>query len=126
MESWKIRQTVDLSCSGIGTRVWPDVLMVEGDNEAHTWEITILNDGKPVNLNGVTCEVHFLRDRNGVSEDVLCAGSCEGNIARVTLKSQCYVEGNAVGVFRITMDEKILTLSRLVFSISKGPGGVIV
>lgn len=126
MDNWKIRQTIDLARGGQTLRVWPDALMVEGDNEAHTWEITVMENGKPANLDGVTCLVHFLREREGQDEDVVCKGSITGNIASVKLKAECYVEGQAIGIFRIVVDEKTLTLSKLLFTISKGPTGVVI
>ena len=126
MDNWKIRQTVDLARGGQTLRVWPDALMVEGDNEAHTWEITVMEDGQPATLDGVTCLVHFLRERNGQDEDVICKGSVAGNVASVKLKKECYIEGPAIGIFRIVVDEKTLTLSKLLFTISKGPTGVVI
>ena len=126
MENWKIRQTVDLARSGPSLRVWPDALMVEGDNEAHTWEITVMENGKPANLDGVTCLVHFLREREGQDEDVVCKGSVSGNVASVVLKQECYVEGQAIGIFRLVIGESKLTLSKLLFTIGKGPTGVVI
>ena len=126
MDNWKIRQTIDLARSGQTLRVWPDALMVEGDNEAHTWEITVMENGKPANLDGVTCLVHFLRVREGQDEDVVCKGSIAGNVASVELKAECYVEGQAIGLFRIVVNGRTLTLSKLLFTISKGPTGVVI
>lgn len=124
MSRWKIRQTIDLARSGSGPQVWPDALMVAGDKEAHSWEITIRKGSKPVSLDGATVAAYFNR-----ADDVAVRvpGTAAGSVATVTLKQECYaIEGPLVGIFRVTLDGATMTASVLRFVVGKGPCDAIV
>ena len=124
MSKWMIRQTIDLARSGSGPQVWPDALMVAGDNKAHTWEVTIRHGGKPVDLTGATVVGYFNR-----ADDVAVrvAGTASGSVASVTLEQPCYaIEGPLVGIMRVGMDGMTMTVSVLRFQVGKGPFDAII
>ena len=49
---WTIDQTVDLH-KGVRTpQVWPEALMLCGDDRAHVWRVRVLDGGAPAALTG--------------------------------------------------------------------------
>lgn len=125
MDNWKIKQTIDLSSSYSGPGIWPSALMVNGDRQAHTWEIEVRHAGQSADLTGVSVTAYFNRADNVT---VPVKGSISGNIASVTLEQACYaVPGMLTGIFRLTTASgEILTASVLRFTVSAGPCGTIV
>lgn len=124
MSKWTIRQAIDLARSGSGPQVWPEALMATGDNLAHTWEITIRDNGQPANLAGAAVAAYFNRGDNVA---VRVPGSVAGNVAAVTMTQECYaIEGPLVGIFRVTLKGMTLTASILRFVVGKGPCDAIV
>ena len=60
--NWIIRQTIDLTRGFPPANVWPDVLMIPGDGDAHVWEIAINEMGQPANLDGYSVSALFVRE----------------------------------------------------------------
>ncbi|MHC1786139.1 MAG: BppU family phage baseplate upper protein [Christensenellales bacterium] len=121
--NWTINQTVDLS-RGYTPVVWPDALMVSGDVGAHTWRLTVLDNGNPVDLSGATITGNFLRaDGNTVT----VAGTVSGNIASVTLTDVCYaVEGKLKGTIKMTKSGAVITLAAVIFTVSLFTSGSVI
>ena len=121
--NWTINQTVDLS-RGYTPVVWPDALMVSGDVGAHTWRLTVLDNGVPADLSGATITGSFLRaDGNTVT----VAGSVSGNIASVTLTNVCYaVEGKMKGTVKMTKSGTVITLAAVIFMVSLFTSGSVI
>ena len=121
--NWTINQTVDLS-RGYTPVVWPDALMVSGDVGAHTWRLTVLDNGVPAYLHGATITGSFLRaDGNTVT----VAGTVSGNIAIVTLTDVCYaVEGKMKGTIKMTKSGTVITLAAVIFMVSLFTSGSVI
>lgn len=102
MDNWIIKQQIDFMRPTIQPSK-PDVLMLPGDNLAHTWQVACLKNNIPVDLSGMTVTAYFLRtDGNAV----MVTGEASGNIASVTLTQECYAfAGGLRGVMRITDPE---------------------
>lgn len=125
-----IEQDVDLRCGAQTPQIWPNALMLTGDNLAHTWRVRVFDGGEAVALTGATVTGYFVRtDGNTVAVQ----GSVEGSTAIVTLAQACYAfEGDLKGVMRLTLGGKTVTLSVLTLMVRKvltdaiiDPGNVI-
>ena len=128
--NWMIEQDVDLRCGAQTPQIWPNALMLIGDNLAHTWRVRVFDGGGAVALTGATVTGYFVRtDGNTVAVQ----GSVEGSTAIVTLAQACYAfEGDLKGVMRLTLGGKTVTLSVLTLMVRKvltdaiiDPGNVI-
>lgn len=128
--NWMIEQDVDLRCGAQTPQIWPNALMLTGDNLAHTWRVRVFDGGEAVALTGATVTGYFVRtDGNTVAVQ----GSVEGSTAIVTLAQECYAfEGDLKGVMRLTLGGKTVTLSVLTLMVRKvltdaiiDPGNVI-
>ena len=128
--NWMIEQDVDLRCGAQTPHIWPNALMLTGDNLAHTWRVRVFDGGGAVALTGATVTGYFVRtDGNTVAVQ----GSVEGSTAIVTLAQACYAfEGDLKGVMRLTLGGKTVTLSVLTLMVRKvltdaiiDPGNVI-
>lgn len=128
--NWMIEQDVDLRCGAQTPQIWPNALMLTGDNLAHTWRVRVFDGGEAVALTGATVTGYFVRtDGNTVAVQ----GSAEGSTAIVTLAQACYAfEGDLKGVMRLTLGGKTVTLSVLTLMVRKvltdaiiDPGNVI-
>lgn len=128
--NWTIEQDVDLRCGAQTPQIWPNALMLTGDNLAHTWRVRVFDGGGTVALTGATVTGYFVRtDGNTVAVQ----GSVEGSTAIVTLAQACYAfEGDLKGVMRLTLGGKTVTLSMLTLMVRKvltdaiiDPGNVI-
>lgn len=121
--NWTINQTVDLS-RGYTPVVWPDALMVSGDVGAHTWRLTVLDNGVPADLSGANITGSFLRADGNT---VLVSGTVSGNIASVTLTDACYaVEGKLVGTMRAVISGATVTLAAVVYTVKLLTSGDVV
>ena len=91
MTNWLIRQTVDLGdgmdASKYAIKDIIPVAYVE-DQAAHTWEITVLQDGEPADLTGYTCTAFFYRHYDGQTPYV--NGTINDNVVRVILPKEAY------------------------------------
>lgn len=128
--NWTIEQDIDLRCGAQTPQIWPNALMLTGDNLAHTWRVRVFDGGRAVALTGATVTGYFVRtDGNTVAVQ----GSVEGSTAIVTLAQACYAfEGDLKGVMRLTLGGKTVTLSVLTLMVRKvltnaiiDPGNVI-
>lgn len=128
--NWMIEQDVDLRCGAQTPQIWPNALMLTGDNLAHTWRVRVFDGGEAVALTGATVTGYFVRtDGNTVAVQ----GSVEGSTAIVTLAQACYAfEGDLKGMMRLTLGGKTVTLSVLTLMVRKvltdaiiDPGNVI-
>lgn len=114
--NWTINQTVDLS-RGYTPVIWPDALMVSGDDKAHTWRVSVMDGGTPADLTSATITGFFVRE-DGVT--VAVAGSVSDNTASVTLAQNCYaVPGRLGGVLRMEVSGKTVTLSSVMYTVKR-------
>ena len=114
--NWSIEQSVDLTRGAQDPQVWPDALLVQGDENAHTWRVAIRIGGKPAAITG-TVTGYFIR-----SDDYMVPveGSLDGHIASVTLNSSCYaVEGDMRAVMQIESDGLTLTLAAIILPVRR-------
>ena len=102
---WTIDQTVDLH-KGVRTpQVWPEALMLCGDDRAHVWRVRVLDGGAPATLTG-SVTGYFVR-ADGVTVSV--TGALTGNVASVVLKSGCYAaDGDMAAVMRLASEGTVL------------------
>lgn len=128
--NWTIEQDIDLRCGAQTPQIWPNALMLTGDNLAHTWRVRVFDGGEAAALTGATVTGYFVRtDGNTVAVQ----GSVDGSTAIVTLAQACYAfEGDLKGVMRLTLGGKTVTLSVLTLMVRKvltdaiiDPGNVI-
>lgn len=121
--NWTISQTVDLA-NGYTPIVWPNALMVSGDVGAHTWEVTVLENGVAVDLTGATLTGNFLRaDGNTVQ----VSGGVSGNVASVTLTDVCYaVEGKLMGSMKLIKAGVTITLCAVIFTVKLLTSGDVI
>ena len=113
---WTINQTVDLH-KGVRTpQVWPEALMLCGDDRAHVWRVRVLDGGAPAALTG-SVTGYFVR-ADGVTVSV--AGTLAGNVASVVLKSGCYAaDGDMAAVMRLASEGTVLTLATIVLPVRR-------
>ena len=89
MAQWKIRQTVDLAASGSTPTAWSEALMTDGDKNAHTWTVTVMDDGLAANLVGMAAMCYFNRADHVT---VPVAGTIRGNQVSVTTAFYCHIK----------------------------------
>lgn len=112
--SWIITQTVDLAQGIDGIKVWPKALLVTGDENAHTWRVEIMDKGRPASVSGGVIGYFVRMD----GETVVAKGELEGNVAVVTLPSECYAyEGDLQALMRLSTDSENVSLSALLFRV---------
>ena len=114
--NWSIEQAVDLTRGAQAPQVWPDALLVQGDEKAHTWRVTIRDGGKPATITG-TVTGYFIR-----SDDYMVPveGNLDGHIASVTLNASCYaVEGDMRAVMQIETEDLTLTLAAIILPVRR-------
>ena len=113
---WTINQTVDLR-KGVRTpQVWPEALMLCGDDRAHVWRVSVLDGGAPAALTG-SVTGYFVR-ADGVTVSV--PGTLAGNAASVVLKSACYAaDGDMAAVMRLASEGTALTLAAIVLPVRR-------
>ena len=92
-----IERTVDINqalrCENLGT-------FFKHDSLAHTFLISVVSNGQPVNLTGYSAVAYFNRP---TADTVPVVGSVTGNVVSVTLAEACYVyEGHFNLVIRLT------------------------
>lgn len=121
--NWKINETVDLQRGIDGVKVWPHALLVTGDENAHEWNVTVMDNGKAASLGG-TIRAYFVRSDGAT---VTATGSVAGNIATVTLPEACYAyEGDLSAVMQLLDGDVSVTLSALLLRVRQISTDVIV
>lgn len=90
MANWIITDSVNLRHPTVNTQgAAAEVLMVPGDNKAHTWQVIVRDGYVDADLSGKSCYAYFVRKDN---VKVLVNGTITGNVCSVTLDSTCYAE----------------------------------
>lgn len=126
MVQWVLTDRVDLSKDAQRQQVGaPEALMLPGDNEAHRWEITVLNNGTAADLAGASVAGYFLRSDG---ETVMVVGSVtDGNVVTVTLAQECYaIEGLMRAIVRVTQNGAVTTLIQRLFRVQQDIGDQII
>lgn len=112
---WTLKQTVDLANGYPDTHIWHEALMIPGDGNAHVWEVTVNEKGKPVDLSGCTVKGWFARDDERA---VYLVGEAEESVARVTLARECYaIAGQLRGVMRIIKGSDTISVCETFFTV---------
>ena len=97
--NWLIEQTIDLQHGVQAPLVWPNALMLCGDNNAHTWRVTVMDGGEAAQVTGSVMGYFVRPDGNTVAVQ----GSMTGNVASVVLAQACYAqEGDVKAVMRLS------------------------
>lgn len=64
-------------------------LFASGDKAAHTFNVTVLNDGSAADLSGSTITGYFIRPDEAT---VTISGTLASNVASITLPADCYIK----------------------------------
>lgn len=121
--NWKINETIDLKRGIDGIKVWPHALLVTGDENAHEWNVSVLDDGKPAVLNG-QIRAYFVRSDGAT---VTATGNIDGNIAKITMPEACYAyEGDLQAVMQLIESDVSVTISALLLRVRQISTDVIV
>jgi len=126
--TWTIRQRIDLDSGYVQPRILPTALMMQGDKNAHTWEIAVFRHGQAVELAG-TVRGYFQRGGGASESYVPVDGTLSGNVASVRLKSECYAKpGPLLCVMRLSSPDatETVTLGTMVARVEKEPSGAVV
>lgn len=115
MANWLIEQKIDLRRGEQAPQVWPNALMLCGDNNAHTWRVTVLDGGEAAQVTGSVTGYFVRPDGNTVTVQ----GSMAGNVASVVLAQACYAQEGAVkAVMRLsTADGAKVTLAAMILPV---------
>ena len=118
--NWIIPQTVDRlrGADAAAKRQAIQPLAYPGNGNAHVWEVTVLDNGQPADLTGVTVVGYFMRaDGNAVA----VAGTVSGNKASVTFATEVYViPGLVKGVMNLTIaDTSVTPISAISFVVQE-------
>jgi len=113
--NWLIEQTIDLQHGVQAPLVWPNALMLCGDNNAHTWRVTVLDGGEAAQVAGSVTGYFVRPDGNTVAVQ----GSMTGNVASVVLAQACYAqEGDVKAVLRLSVSTGAkVTLAALILPV---------
>lgn len=97
--NWYLDQTIDLSEPEKGRHITLNPLVVVGDSNAHTWRVTVFNNGEAYSLSGMTVEGSFIRPGGAT---VVQTGSVSDNVASVTFPDQaCIYAGTLKCILRV-------------------------
>lgn len=122
--NWLIAQEVHMDRSATAPMVWPQALMLTGDNLAHTWRVKIYDKGLPAELSGAAVTGYFVRTDG---QTVVVAGTIQGNTAQVIFAQECYaLPGDIKGVLRLSHAGMVMTLSMLIFRVRRELTDVII
>lgn len=112
--NWIIPHTVDLAKPAPAISD-PYTLMFPGDENAHVWQITVLNNGEAADLSGGTATGYFLRpDGNTVT----IVGTISNNVISVTLDATVYAYvGWVKAAVRWSVSGNTVTLDLRLFEI---------
>lgn len=124
--AWTIKRTVDLQKGDLhqnGKQV--GILSFPGDEDAHIWEVTVLDGGEPATLSG-TVTAYFMRSFDGNS--VVATGSYTGNVVSVAIPAGAYAyQGLVTAILRLTVaNESTVTIDAIAFSVGENHTGTIV
>ena len=113
--NWLIEQEIDLQRGAQAPQVWPNALMLCGDNNAHTWRVTVLDGGEAAQVAGSVTGYFVRPDGNTVAVQ----GSMTGNVASVVLAQACYAqEGDVKAVLRLSVSTGAkVTLAALILPV---------
>lgn len=113
--NWLIEQEIDLQRGAQAPQVWPNALMLCGDNNAHTWRVTVMDGGEAALVTGSVTGYFVRPDGNTVAVQ----GSMTGNVASVVLAQACYAqEGDVKAVLRLSVSTGAkVTLAALILPV---------
>ena len=113
--NWVIHQKIDLSQNS--KKSWDEsTYAFTGDNNAHLWEVDVLNDGANADLSGYSVSAYFIRADGNT---VIATGEISGNKVSVDLPQSCYsVPGVVKGVLKVTKTGSTVTVGAIKFSVS--------
>ena len=122
MNSWLIRQTVDLQ-RGAPVLNNPDALLQRGDRAAHKFLLTVQNGGQNLPLEGASAMGYFDR-ADGVAVPI--SGTITGNTVEIVTKDECYaVPGPMLLMVRLQTEGQILTLMTMSLMVGRGPSDAL-
>lgn len=117
MENWIIKEEIDFLRPEAKTSVKaPYILMLPGDKQAHTWEITCKKGGADTDMSGCGVHGYFLR---ADGQMVAVSGTAAGTKVQVTFSPACYaISGGMRGVIRVDKNNQLVTVAEGAFIVS--------
>lgn len=121
--NWVIHQKIDLSQNS--KKSWDEsTYAFTGDNNAHLWEVDVLDNGANADLSGYSVSAYFIRADGNT---VIASGSVSQNTVSVELPQSCYsVPGVVNGVLKITKTGSAVTVGAIKFSVSPSTTNALV
>ena len=119
-----LSETVDISRDELTPTLWPTALMVTGNNHAHLWRVTMLDNGQPLNIVGVVT-AKFRRAADDAT--VIQSAAVDGNVISVALTQECYrYPGQLRGMLEITTGSgsaAVVSMAKVtIFTVLEGAG----
>lgn len=100
-------------------------LAYPGDSSAHDWQVTVTNNGEPVDLTGASVVGYFYRHHDG--ETPFVTGMTSGNVASVLIPAEAYAYTDRVtAIMRATIDGSIVTLDAIEFTVAPNLTGELI
>lgn len=125
MSNWIINQHAELANAKVPAVIWPEPLMVYGDNAAHTWRVRVTENGQPVDLSDAVITCYVVRPSGDAA--VMVQGRVAGNILEADFPQQAYAhEGGITCFMRYTLGGKIVTAALMYASVRHGVPGQII
>lgn len=109
--NWLLRSTVDLASPKLTTDIVNAGYIFRDDENAHVWEITVLDGGVAADLTGYGAVGYFIRSDDNT---VIIAGTISGNVVTVQLNANCYAyRGLLKGVIRIEKTNSVISIGAM-------------
>lgn len=116
---WTFEERIDLQ-HPTGARSWPDLMMVQGDNLAHGWRVSVYDGEAAVDLTAYEISASFDR-ADGKTIPVL--GTAADNVASTVLPQSVYaVSGALRGVLQAKQGAQVITLASGRWFVRRGVG----
>ena len=112
---YQIHQTVDLAHPRPLVR-WAEALLVEGDDSAHEWIVSVTDNGNPVDMTGYLVGASLVRS-DGMTR--LVNGTVSGNQVSIIFPSAVYRLGALVGRMKVQAADTVLSLAHTHFMVQK-------
>ena len=113
---WEINRESEMT-KARRDREYLGILAFNGNQKAHTWNVTLTDEGEPIPPDGKAIQGLFVYEDN-TWEDI--AGTMTGNVASVVIPATVYQHpGYCRAYMRIFWGVRIVTVDAIVFLIER-------
>ncbi|MEA4928601.1 MAG: hypothetical protein VB104_07990 [Candidatus Limiplasma sp.] len=125
---YTLAETFDIARDPQEPTLWPGALMLTGNARAHLWQVTLLENGQPVDLSDATATAKFRRAADGIT--VTQTATISGNTVAVQLHPDCYrYAGQLKAMLELTVgsgDTAVVATAKVtLFNVAEGGGDAI-